>query len=443
VNATYLVGSRHEGYGETGMAHLLEHMLFKGTPKHPEIWKLLQDHGARFNGSTSYDRTNYFETLPPSEENLDFALDLKSDRMVNSNVAKKDLESEFTVVRNEFEMGENDARSVLSERVMSTAYLWHNYGKSTIGSREDIERVPIERLQAFYRKFYQPDNCVLIVAGKFDSKKTLDRINATYGSIPKPERKLEQTYTWEPTQDGEREVPLRRVGDAQELNLVYHVCAGPHPDMAAVQILADTLDADKTGRLYKALIETGMATRVSASARPYHDPGVLEVSVQARLDQSLPDIRKKTLEVLDGLGKVTFTDEEVSRAKRAYAKQVDLLLSDTNRVGVSISEWAASGDWRLPFVHRGPAAAGAAADVQRVAATYLKQSNRTIGTFVPEKAPDRATIPQTPDVASLIRDYHGGKEMTAGAAFDATFAGIEAATKRSTLPGGMKLALVP
>jgi zinc protease len=443
VNATYLVGSRHEGYGETGMAHLLEHMLFKGTPKHPAIWKELQDHGAQFNGSTSYDRTNYFETLSATDENLEFGLDLEADRMVYSTIAKRDLESEFTVVRNEFEMGENSPGSVLSERVMSTAYLWHNYGKSTIGSREDIERVPIERLQAFYRKFYQPDNCVLTVAGKFDEKKTLDRINATYGAIPKPTRQLEQTYTWEPTQDGEREVVLRRVGDAQELNLVYHVCAGPHPDFPAVQILADTLDADKTGRLYKALIESGLATRVSASARPLHDPGVLEVSVQARLDQSLPDIRKKTLEVLDGLGKATFTDEEVGRAKRAYAKQVELLLSDTNRVGVSISEWAAAGDWRLLFVHRDRVASVTPADVQRVAATYLKPSNRTIGTFVPEKAPDRATVPQTPDVASLIRDYHGGQEMTKGAAFEATYASIEAATKRSTLPGGMKLALLP
>ncbi|MBI1850719.1 MAG: insulinase family protein [Planctomycetes bacterium] len=443
VNATYLVGSRHEGYGETGMAHLLEHMLFKGTPKHPHIWKDLQDHGAQFNGSTSFDRTNYFETMSASDENLEFGLDLEADRMVYSTIAKRDLESEFTVVRNEFEMGENNPGSILSERVMSTAYIWHNYGKSTIGSREDIERVPIERLQAFYRKFYQPDNCVLVVAGKFDPTKTLERINATYGAIPKATRQLEQTYTWEPTQDGEREVTLRRVGDAQELNLVYHVCAGTHEDCAPIQILADVLDADKTGRLYKALIETGLATRVSASAQALHDPGVLEVSVQARLDQSLPEIRKRTLEVLDGLGAATFTDEEVTRAKRVHAKSFDQLMSDTNRVGVSISEWAAAGDWRLLFVHRDRIQKVTPADVKRVAAKYLKASNRTIGTFTPDKAPDRAEIPQNPDVAALVRDYRGGAEMTKGAAFEATYAGIEAATKRSTLPGGMKLALLP
>src|SRR5262249_39295993 len=140
------------------------------------------------------------------------ALKMEADRMVNSHIWKKDLDSEFSVVRNEFEMGENSPARVLEERIMSTAYLWHNYGKSTIGSREDIERVPIDRLQAFYKKFYQPDNAVLIVAGKFDEAKTLAKINDIFGAIPRPSRVIDKTYTVEPTQDGEREVTLRRVG---------------------------------------------------------------------------------------------------------------------------------------------------------------------------------------------------------------------------------------
>ncbi len=149
VNITYLVGSRNESYGETGMAHLLEHLMFKGTPKHPNIPQDLTSHGGRANGTTWYDRTNYYETFPASEENLNWALELEADRMVHSFIAKKDLDSEMTVVRNEFEEGENDPESVLSQRVLSTAYLWHNYGKDTIGARADIENVPIERLQAF------------------------------------------------------------------------------------------------------------------------------------------------------------------------------------------------------------------------------------------------------------------------------------------------------
>lgn len=443
VNATYLVGSRHEGYGESGMAHLLEHMLFKGTPRHGKIWKELQDHGAQFNGSTSSDRTNYFETLPASEENLLFALDLEADRMVNSFVAKADLESEFTVVRNEFEMGENSPIGVLSERVMSTAYLWHNYGKSTIGSREDIERVPIERLQAFYRTFYQPDNCVLIVAGRFDEARTLAHVARLFGAIPRPTRVLQQTWTWEPTQDGEREVTLRRAGDVQGIQVAYHVCAATHEDFEPLRVLADVLDADQTGRLFQVLVAPGLATRVSSGVQPMHDPGMFSIGVQARPDQPLGEIRKRLIETLDGLGATTFTTEEVERSKRAAARSFEQLMSDPNRVGVAISEAAACGDWRLMFLRRDRLAKVTPADVQRVAARYLKAGNRTIGTFVPDATPERVTIPPTPDAASLVHDYVGGAAMSKGAAFEASYAAIEAHTTRATLPVGMKLALLP
>src|SRR2546428_7990937 len=195
VNMTVLVGSRQEGYGETGMAHLLEHMVFKGTARHPKIPKALQEHGAQFNGSTSNDRVNYFETLAATDENLDFALDLEADRMVNSFIKKEDLDSEMTVVRNEFERGENSPGSVLSQRVSSAAYNWHNYGKSTIGNRSDIERVPIENLRAFYKKYYQPDNIVLIVAGKFSERKAPAPFQKHFEATPRPRRRPVDTWT--------------------------------------------------------------------------------------------------------------------------------------------------------------------------------------------------------------------------------------------------------
>ena len=149
VNCTIFVGSRHEGYGEAGMAHLLEHMLFKGTELHPEIPKMLKDRGADFNGTTWLDRTNYFETLPATDENLEFAIRLEADRMVNSKIRGEDLQSEFSVVRSEFERGENNPIGVLQQRMSSTAFQWHNYGKSTIGNLSDIERVPNDALRAF------------------------------------------------------------------------------------------------------------------------------------------------------------------------------------------------------------------------------------------------------------------------------------------------------
>ena len=198
VNLTVLVGSRHEGYGEAGMAHLLEHMLFKGTPTHRNIPKALRERGATFNGTTWVDRTNYYETMEGTDANLEFGIRLEADRLVNSYVKREDLVSEMTVVRNEFERGENSPQGILMQRIHAAAYEWHNYGKSTIGNRSDIERVPIENLQAFYRKFYQPDNVVLIIAGKFEEPKALALVEKYLGSIPKPDRELPNTYTEEP-----------------------------------------------------------------------------------------------------------------------------------------------------------------------------------------------------------------------------------------------------
>ena len=229
VNMTYLVGSRFEGYGETGMAHLLEHMNFIRSTHDRDIKKELTDHGAQWNGTTDYDRTNYFETVTASDDNLRWALGLEAERMVNMRMEKALLDTEMTVVRNEFERGENSAQNVLEERVIATAYLWHNYGKSVIGSRADIERVPIDRLAAFYRKYYQPDNAVLVIAGQFDAVESARRWWPTpSAAIPRPTRTLDATYTVEPAQDGERFVELRRVGSTPVVMAAWHGAgAGP------------------------------------------------------------------------------------------------------------------------------------------------------------------------------------------------------------------------
>ncbi len=443
VNITYLVGSRHENYGETGMAHLLEHLMFKGTPTHTNIPQELKAHGANYNASTWYDRTNYFEVLPATEENLKFALGLEADRMVHSFIARKDLDSEMTVVRNEFEMGENEPANVLEERVLSTAYLWHNYGHSTIGSREDIERVPIERLQNFWRTYYQPDNAVLLIAGKFDEPKGLAMVNSIYGSIPKATRKLQETYTVEPTQDGERSVTLRRVGDVQALCIAYHVPSASHPDHAAVDILNRVLADTPSGRLYKSLVETKKATSVAGYQLGMHDPGFAVYSASVRQEQSLDEARKAMEATIDALATTPVTKEEVDRARTALLKNIELTLNASDRVGMVMSESIAAGDWRLFFINRDRLRAVTPADVQRVAASYLKPSNRTIGEFIPDAKPDRATIPAAPAIASLVESYKGDAPIAAGEAFDSSPSNIESRTTRSALPGGLKLALLP
>jgi len=449
VNITYLVGSRNENYGETGMAHLLEHMVFKGTPKHQNIPQELTAHGARPNGSTSYDRTNYFETFAATDENLNWALDLEADRMVNSYVAKKALDSEMTVVRNEFESGENEPTNILIERMLSTAYLWHNYGKSTIGARADIENVPIERLQAFYRRNYQPDNAVLLVAGKFDESKTLSLVNKYFTAVPRPTRVLEKTYTAEPTQDGERTVSLRRVGDVQAVGAAYHIPAGSDPDFAAIDVLTQLLSDTPSGRLYKSLVETKKASQAFGFNFQLREPGVALFGAKVRQDASLDAARDALLKTIEGVVSTPPTKEEVDRARTNILKGIDLTLNNSERVGLSLSEWMAMGDWRLFFLHRDRLRKVTPADVQRVAVAYLKPSNRTLGMFMPTAKPDRANIPATPDVAAMLRDYKGDASLAVGEAFDPSPANIESRTIRASsngstsTPGGLKIALLP
>lgn len=442
VNITYLVGSRNENYGETGMAHLLEHMLFKGSPKHRNIPQELTEHGARPNGTTSYDRTNYFETFAGTDENLSWALDLESDRMVNSFIAKKDLDSEMTVVRNEYEMGENNPANILEERVMSTAYLWHNYGKSTIGARSDIENVPIERLQAFYHLYYQPDNAVLTVAGKVDEAKTLALIAKDFGSIPKPTRVLQKTYTEEPVQDGERSVTLRRTGDTKDVIVGVHVPALGSPEGAFADLLGDVFTSAPSGRLYKALVATKKCGMVADESTRSREPGMLMLLAEAPKTADLDDIAKTFLQVVDDMEKNPPTDEEVNRSKTKYASQFDLLLRNSERLGLFLSEYIAAGDWRLAFLTRDRMAKATPAEVDQFAKTYLVESNRTIGMFLPTDKPVRAEVPPRPDVEAMVKDYKGGAVIAQGEAFDPSPANIDKRTIRGELQPGIKLAII-
>jgi zinc protease len=443
VNVTYLVGSRVEGYGETGMAHLLEHMVFKGTPSRPDIWKLLQSKGANFNGSTWWDRTNYFEELPASPESLEFALALEADRMIHSKIAAEDLAKEFSVVRNEFEMGENNPANVLEEKMMATAFMWHNYGKSTIGSRSDIERVPVGSLRAFYRKYYQPDNAILIIAGKFHAAQALQLVGKYFGHIPRPERILQPTWTVEPVQDGERQVTLRRTGDVALVSLLYHGVAGADPDRMTEDAIADILTNKPSGRLYKALVDKGLASEVSGNVYPMAEPGVMVLSAKVSAGVSPEKVRDIMIRVVEGLAGSKITKEEVERWRAGWMKDFDLGLTETARTGVLLSEYAAMGDWRLLFLARDRVKTVASLDVERVARAYLKPSNRTLGLFLPDKAPDRAPLAQTPDVAAMMKDYKGSAAVAEGEAFAATVENVEKRTTRVDLADGLKLALLP
>jgi zinc protease len=443
VNMTYLVGSRHENYGETGMAHLLEHMVFKGSPRHTDIPGELTSHGSRPNGTTSWDRTNYFETFGATEENLRWALDLEADRMVNSFIAQKDLDSEMTVVRNEYEGSENQPGSVLFKRLLSVAYDWHNYGNLPIGARSDIEGVPIERLQAFYRTYYQPDNAVLLVAGKIDEAATLALVQQYFGGIPRPKRVLPEMHTVEPVQDGERRVALRREGDVPMAAAVYHVPPGSHEDFAALQILGQVLADAPAGRLHKELVEKGKAAAVFPAGLMLAQPGMFGFGAQVRAEQSVDSALDQLIAVVEKPAAKPVIDAEVERARTQILASIDLTLNSSENIGLGLSDWIGMGDWRLMFLNRDRLRAVKTADVQRVWASYFKPANRTVGVFYPTKAPDRAEVPKAPDLVALLQDYKGDAAKDAGEAFDATPANIEAHTVRIMQPGGLQFALLP
>jgi zinc protease len=441
VNITYKVGSRFESYGETGMAHLLEHLSFKGTPRNPNIPNEIASHGASANATTADDRTNYFETFPATQVNLEWALGLEADRMVHSFIAKKDLDSEMTVVRNEYERGENSPANILRERVLETAYLWHNYGHPTIGARSDIENVPITDLQKFYHTYYQPDNAVLIVAGNFDVEKTLTYIQRVFGVIPRPTRVLPTPYTVEPAQDGEREVTLRRTGGQLVLIESFHIPADAQADSAALGLLTDMLNERPAGRLYKDLVATKLAVQANASAASLHDPGYLMFTVILPQDGDLAGARAALDKLIAALATEPFTEPELQRVKAQELNGYERLMNSAQQVASDLSENVAAGDWRLLFWDRDQMKKVTTADVQRVATTYLITSNLTVGTFIPEQKPVRAMIPAAPSLTAMLQGYTGSKAVEAGERFEPTPANIEARTRRGTV-GSLRTAFL-
>ena len=442
VNITYLVGSRQEGSGEGGMAHLLEHMVFKGSTNHLNIMQELTEHGCRPNGSTTWDRTNYFETFKATDENLKWALDMESDRMVNSFIKKEDFDKEFSVVRNEFEMGENNPFGVLFKHTMAAAYLAHSYGRPVIGNKSDVERVTMDKLQAFYHKYYQPDDAVLTVAGKVDEPQIVALVNDYFGKIPRPSRVLSPTYTVEPVQDGERLTVVRRVGEIQGLFIVYHTPDGAHADQPALDVLAHVLGEQSSGRLYKALVDNKKATQVFANSMQFNEPGLIMFGAILNKTDSLDEARNTMLSTIMGVAKEPPSTEEVDRAKARLEKDVEMSLRNSEQVGLFLSEYLAWGDWRILFHDRDLLRKVTPQDVQRVAAAYLKTSNQTIGEFFPDPKPDRAEIPAKTDVAAVLKDYKGEVAMAAGEAFDPSPKNIESRLQRYTLPSGMKVSLL-
>ena len=439
VNVTYRVGSMHENYGETGMAHLLEHLLFKGTPDHPNIPKSFNERGMGFNGTTWLDRTNYFESFEPTGDNLEWALRMEADRMVNSHIAYEDLQSEFSVVRNEMERGENNPGRMLSQRVRAAAFEWHNYGNSTIGARSDVEGVDIGRLQAFYRMYYQPDNATLIVAGDFDPNEAVAVIADSFGAIAAPDRELPRVYTVEPVQDGERLVTLRRVGEQSQVMAAYHSPAGATAENTALGVVARILADSSRGRLYRKMVEPGIAASAGANSDSFAYPGLFSLYATVPVDGDPQLVLDTLLEVGEGIAEEPITEEELEWARLALVSGYDNAIKSVGFLANRLSESIASGDWRYLFLYKDQLDAVTLEDLNAAAAKHFKRSNRTAGMFIPTESPDRAMVAERGDQSEALAAMAGRVSVSAGEEFVPTPENIAARTVKHGLAGGGSL----
>ncbi len=444
VNIVYNVGSKDEGYGEKGMAHLLEHMLFKSTKNLGDIKKQLTDKGGVANGTTWYDRTNYYEIFPSSDENLKWALMMEADRMINATILQEDLDKEFSVVRNEFEIGENNPVRVMMQNVFSNAYTWHNYGNSTIGSKEDIERVKASTLRVFYEKYYQPDNATLIVAGKFDEKNALNYISEYFSVIPRPKRALGGTYTVEPAQQGEKFFEIKRNGENQIVAAGYHSAAYADKDYAALDALGEILTSDPSGYLYKSLVNSKEVSSVWYFNPSVRDPGLMYFHFDIPRDNNLENTTKRVREELDKIASLQYTEEDLKRAKSKLLKGIEDQKNNTINFAIGLTEIVGAGNHKLAFIYRDHVEALSLEDIKRVAEKYFRSNNRTLGVFRPS-AQEIRVVPteyRDEDILALTENYKGKALEKEVAPFEASIANLKAKTQEGQLSSGMKFAWI-
>ncbi|QOW11513.1 insulinase family protein [Kaistella flava (ex Peng et al. 2021)] len=444
VNIVYSVGSKDEGYGEKGMAHLLEHMLFKSTKNLGDIKKQLSDKGGVANGTTYFDRTNYFEIFPSNDENLKWAINMEADRMINATILQSDLDKEFSVVRNEFEIGENNPSRVMMDKVYSTAYIWHNYGNSTIGSKEDIERVKAPTLRKFYEKYYQPDNATLIIAGKFDEANALKYVAENFSILPKPSRDLGSTYTVEPPQDGEKTVELKRAGESKLIAAGYHTVAFADKDFAALAALNEILTANPSGYLYKNLVEKQKVSAIWGYSPEVRDPGLLYFNFDVPKDKDI-DVTKNLVKTeLDKISTINYTQQDLARAKYKLLKQIDDTKNNTINYATYLTEIIGAGSYKLAFLYRDNVENLSVDDLKRVAEKYFRSNNRTIGVFIPSPNETRVKpaefLPN--QIASLTDNYKGKTLEKEPAPFEASIANLKKNLTEGVLSNGMKYGLI-
>lgn len=390
---TYRIGSRNESYGATGATHLLEHLMFKGTPRHNKedgtgIDQLLEATGAETNATTWLDRTNYFTTLAP--QHLPLIVGIEADRMRNLRLREEDRRPEMAVVRSEFQIAENDPGTTLDTGVWATAFHAHPYRHSVLGWLSDVENVPIETLRDFYHTYYWPDNAVVSIVGNFDPVEALALVRREYGAIPRPPRPIPAVHTVEPPQVGPRRFIIKRPGELGLISIAYKIPPATHADIPALTVLADLLSNGLGSRFYLELTETGLTTGVAAYPAPAHDPSLFTITAEITTETTHDTVEQALLTVLRNVKSDGVTEKEAAhaiarlKAGTAFARDGSLAISE------SLTESIAVGDWTLHHTMEDSISKVTPEDIQRVANHWLHPDQSTTGWYLPTAAPAAA-----------------------------------------------------
>ena len=384
---TYHVGSRNEAIGHTGATHLLEHLMFKGSKKYNKenntaIWTELQNIGAQINATTWNDRTNYFEVVP--SEHLERAIAIEADRMRNAFLKDEDRQPEMTVVRNEFERGENSPFDVLDKNIWATAYQAHPYHHSTIGWRSDIENVSTKRLQEFYNVYYWPNNATVTVIGDFEKKQTLALIKKYFGAHGRSQHAIPEMYTEEPAQEGPRRIMVKRAGQTGIVGVGHKTPEGLNQDTYALQVLGKILTEGKISRLYKRIVDPGLATSLFMYDFPFKDCGMFISYVFLTPETDHSSVEEIILGEYRQIIKEGIKQKELDRAKAQIKANIAFSRDGSYAVASALNEAIAIGDWTFYSTFMDHIIKVSRKDIQRVAEKYLIEDQSTTGWFIPQ-----------------------------------------------------------
>ena len=383
---TYRVGSKNEVTGSTGATHILEHMMFKGTSerdrsKGNNVDQLLERTGARYNATTWLDRTNYYENL--GSEHLATVVDMEADRMRKLLLRDEDRQPEMTVVRNEFERGENSPLQALYKEIYQAAFVAHPYHHSTIGHRSDIEKVSIEKLREFYDTYYWPNNTTISIIGDFEAVQALTLVKKSFGVYPRSPKPIPTVYTQEPAQSGQRRVTVKRAGQLGVLAIAHKIPAATHADYPALALLSAILTDGKNSRLYKAVTDKNLATEVEADAGFNSDPSLHIIFAPLAPGAKHDEVEKVILQEIEQLKAQGVSETELKAAIAKTLADAAFKRDGSFAIAGNLNECIAAGDWSLFYSLDDATQKVTTADIQRVAKLYLNEEQSTTGWFVP------------------------------------------------------------